>query len=156
MSKGIRRRGRELALKIIYSLQDQNATIESILDDFWSNFRFNEDALGEPLEDGGESIPAEVRLFAEGLVQGVIEHLETVDEVLEASSTNWALDRMARVDISLLRLAAYELMFRPDVPTSAVINEAIEIGKRYGTKETPAFVNGILDKISRLHRPSAK
>jgi N utilization substance protein B len=59
---------------------------------------------------------------------------------------------MARVDLSLLRMATYELLFSPETPTSVVINEAIEIGKRFGTKETPAFVNGILDKISRVYR----
>jgi N utilization substance protein B len=61
---------------------------------------------------------------------------------------------MARVDLSLLRLAVFELLYRPETPTRVIINEAIEIGKRFGTKETPAFVNGILDKISRVYRPA--
>jgi N utilization substance protein B len=64
-------------------------------------------------------------------------------------STNWSLERMARVDLALLRLATFELLYRPEVPTNVVINEAVEIGKRYGTLETSAFVNGILDKVSR-------
>jgi N utilization substance protein B len=72
--------------------------------------------------------------------------------VIKEYSTNWTLERMAKVDLSLLRLATFELLFHPDVPTSVVINEAIEIGKRYGTKDTPAFINGILDKISRTRR----
>ena len=66
------------------------------------------------------------------------------------SQKNWALDRMSRVDLSLLRLATYELLYQPDVPASVVMNEAIEIGKRYGTKDTPSFINGILDKIASL------
>jgi N utilization substance protein B len=63
---------------------------------------------------------------------------------------------MARVDLALLRLATFELLFRPEVPVSVVINEAIEIGKLYGTKDTPAFINGILDKISRIHRTATR
>jgi N utilization substance protein B len=152
MTKGIRRQGREFALKIIYSLQDQEEPVEVILADFWQNFRFQNDILGEPIEVAEGPLPFEVRRFAEELILGVAEHLEKIDQVIEEHSTNWALDRMARVDLSLLRMATYELLFSPETPTSVVINEAIEIGKRFGTKETPAFVNGILDKISRVYR----
>lgn len=151
MSKGTRRQGRELALKIIYGLQDQSAeSIEEVLEDFWRSFRFNEDALGEPREEVDQPVPAELRRFTDELVLGVAEHLEKIDAVIEEHSTNWALDRMARVDLSLLRMAVFELLYRPDVPLNVVINEAIEIGKRFGTKDTPAFVNGILDKVSRI------
>jgi N utilization substance protein B len=152
MTKGTRRQGREFALKIIYSLQDQEEPVEAILADFWQNFRFQNDILGEPIEVAEGPLPFEVRRFAEELILGVAENLEKIDQVIEEHSTNWALDRMARVDLSLLRMATYELLFRPETPTSVVINEAIEIGKRFGTKETPAFVNGILDKISRIYR----
>jgi len=152
MSKGIRRQGRELALKVIYSMQDQEGAVEAVLADFWQNFRFRNDVLGEALEETEAPLPFEVQRFAEELIQGVATNLEQIDQMLEEHSTNWALDRMARVDLSLLRLATYELLFRPEIPTSVVINEAIEVGKRYGTKETPAFVNGILDKISRVCR----
>jgi len=153
MSKGIRRQGREFALKILYSLQDQEgAPVEAVLREFWQNFRFQNDILGEPIEVADGPLPFEVRSFAEELILGVAENLERIDQVIEEHSTNWALDRMARVDLSLLRMATYELLFRPEIPTSVVINEAIEIGKRFGTKETPAFVNGILDKISRVCR----
>lgn len=155
MTRGIRRQGREFALKIIYSLQDQEEPVEAILEDFWRNFRFRNDILGEPIEVAEGPLPFEVRRFAEELILGVAENLERIDQVIEEHSTNWALDRMARVDLSLLRMAAYELLFCPQTPTSVVINEAIEIGKRFGTKETPAFVNGILDKISRVYRQTS-
>lgn len=157
MNKGTRRQGRELALKIIYGLQDQSAdSIEEVLEEFWKSFRFNDDILGDPREEIDKPLPPEVRRFADDLVLGVAEHLEKIDAAIEKHSTNWALDRMARVDLSLLRMAVLELLFRPDVPSSVVINEAIEIGKRFGTKDTPAFVNGILDKVSRTapNRPS--
>jgi N utilization substance protein B len=151
---GIRRQGREFALKIIYSLQDQEEPVETILADFWRNFRFQNDILGEPIAVADGPLPFEVRRFAEELILGVAENLEKIDQVIEEHSTNWALDRMARVDLSLLRMSVFELLFRPETPTSVIINEAIEIGKRFGTKETPAFVNGILDKISRVYRPA--
>jgi len=154
MAKGVRRQGRELALKIIYSLQDQDSSIDEVLKDFWENFRFRDDILGEPLDEFNRPVPVEVRNYAEGLVRGVADHLEKIDQTIEDLSTNWALDRMARVDLSLLRLAAYELMYREDVPASVAINEAIEVGKIYGTNDTPAFVNGVLDKISRFYRPA--
>jgi N utilization substance protein B len=156
MAKGMRRQGREFALKIIYSLQDQDTSIEEVLVDFWENCRFRDDVLGDPIDEIKKPAPADVREFAEGLVRGVSDHLEKIDQMIEDLSTNWALDRMARVDLSLLRLAAYELLCCPDVPASVVINEAIEIGKMYGTKDTSSFVNGILDKISRACRPAGQ
>ncbi|MBE0595796.1 MAG: transcription antitermination factor NusB [Desulfuromonadales bacterium] len=149
---GNRRTGRELALKILYSLQDQ-PSLERLLHDFWENFRFQEDLLGEPMEEFGEQVPWEVRRFAEELARGVAEHREELDRIIGELSTNWALERMARVDLALLRLGAFELLHRPQTPASVIINEAVEIGKRFGTKETPSFVNGILDRIARNHRP---
>jgi len=149
MGQSARRLGRELALKVLYSLYDHDVEIDYILKDFWDNFRFRDDVLGEPIEDMSRSIPAHIKAFAETLIKGVVDHLAEIDGVVERYSTNWALDRMARVDLSLLRLATYELLYQPDVPASVVINEAIEIGKRYGTSDTPPFINGILDKISR-------
>lgn len=150
--KGARRTGRELALKIIYSLQDQ-PSIDQLLHDFWENFRFQEDTLGDPVEEVTEQVSWEVRRFAEELARGVAEHHEELDRMIGELSTNWALERMARVDLALLRLGSFELLYRPETPASVIINEAVEIGKRFGTKDSPAFVNGILDRIARQHRP---
>lgn len=146
---GIRRQGRELALKLIYGLQDQSIDLHAVLEDFWTSFRFQDDVLGDALDQVKGPVHPEVRRFTEDLVEGVAEHLEEIDDLLKTHSTNWTLERMARVDLSLLRLAAFELLYRPDIPVSVIINEAVEIGKRFGTKDTPAFVNGVLDKISR-------
>ncbi len=154
MSKGLRRQGRELALKAIYGLHDGDAEPASFLQEFWANFRFRDDILGEPHDEPGAEVPTEVRVFAEDLVTGTLGNLERIDQVIGEFSTNWSLERMSRVDLALLRMASYELLYRPDVPANVVINEAIEIGKTYGTKETSAFVNGILDKISRSSRPA--
>lgn len=153
MAKGVRRQGRELALKILYSLPDhEGGTLEDVLADFWRNFHGKSDF---PLEVEGlpEQEPSPPsRRFAEELVAGVADQLERVDRMIEAHSSNWSLDRMARVDLALLRMATFELLCSPDVPASVVINEAIEIGKCFGTKETPAFINGILDQVARHAR----
>ena len=155
MARGIRRQGREMALKVLYSLADhEGGSLEDVLRDFWKNFQFRNDVLGEAVEDAAEQQRPEVRSFAESLVCGVAENLEKIDQELYSYSTNWALDRMARVDLAILRLATFELMFSPDVPLSVVLNEAIELGKRFGTEETPSFVNGILDHIAQKNRPS--
>jgi len=156
MGQGTRRAGRELALKVLYSLYDHDTEIDGILSDFWASFCFSNDVLGEAVEENHAPVPGHVRAFAEELVRGVVDDLERIDAAIAECSTNWALDRMARVDLSLLRMATHELMNNPEVPASVVINEAIEIGKRYGTKDTPPFINGILDKLSRQLRSESK
>ena len=153
MSRGIRRQGREMALKLLYSLPDhEGGSLDEVLADFWGQFEFRNDVLGEAEDTVTTSVPAEVRHFAERLVFGVSENLEQIDRSLAEFSTNWALDRMARVDLALLRLAAYELLCSVDVPANVVINEAIEVGKRFGTAETSKFINGILDPLARTIR----
>ena len=147
--------GRELALKVLYSLPDQKGDIAQILKTFWENFSWQEDVSADIPDSHVAPPPVAVRRFSESLVSGVVENREKIDSLLKTHSTNWSLDRMARVDLSLLRLGAFELIFCPEIPASVVINEAIEIGKRFGTKDTPSFVNGILDKVSHSVRPAA-
>jgi N utilization substance protein B len=144
-----------MALKVLYSLADhEGGSLDQVLMDFWKNFQFRNDVLGEAVEELASPLQPEIRSFAERLVCGVAENLERIDQELSSYSTNWALDRMARVDLALLRLAAYELIYCHDVPHNVVINEAIEIGKRFGTEETPSFINGVLDHLSQQHRPA--
>ena len=130
---GLRREARELALQILYAV-DSNpaASLREVL------LAFREEHT---------DVTARVREFAEGLVQGVQEQKSVIDQAIRARSKNWALARMPRVDLNVMRLAAYELMFRTDIPKKVSINEAIEIARRYGDKDSPAFVNGILDEI---------
>ena len=145
-----------MALKVLFSLSDhEGGSLEHVLGDFWKNFQFRNDVLGEAVEDEDTPLKPEVRHFAELLVCGVAENLERIDQELKSYSTNWALDRMARVDLTILRFAAYELIYCPDVPHNVVINEAIEVGKRFGTEETPSFVNGVLDHLSQQHRTAS-
>jgi N utilization substance protein B len=89
---------------------------------------------------------SEARPFAEKLVRGVRQNQGELDAQIQSASRNWRLERMARVDRNLIRLALYELKHADDVPAKVAINEAIEIAKRYGTSESSAFVNGILDR----------
>jgi len=91
---------------------------------------------------------AHVLAFARELVQGVIANREELDRVITGKSRNWALTRMAKIDLNILRIGAFELLHRPDIPKSVTINEAIEIAKVFGTEDSPAFVNGILDEIA--------
>ncbi len=128
---GLRREGRELALQILYAQDILHADLRDTL----RGFR-------ELIETD-----LKTREFAEALVQGVQEHREAIDQAIVARSKNWALSRMPKVDLNIMRLAGYELMFRADIPKKVSINEAIEIAKKFGDKESPSFVNGILDEL---------
>lgn len=87
--------------------------------------------------------------FAEGIVEGVLIGRDAHDELIDACSSNWRVSRMSIVDRNILRLAAYEFRFCEDIPGSVTVNEAIELAKRYGSKDSRAFVNGLLDKMGR-------
>lgn len=139
---GLRREARELALQILYAL---DANPAAGLQGTFQAFR----------EEQSE-VTARVRGFAEGLVEGVMSRRDLIDEAIKARSKNWSLARMPRVDLNVMRLAAYELMFRPDIPKKVSINEAIEIARRFGDKESPAFVNGILDEIEACAKTEAQ
>jgi N utilization substance protein B len=127
-----RTKARERALQALYQIDVAAEGIDEALAAFWRSF--------EPVE-------REVKELAEVLVRGVAEHRRQVDEAIEDASANWRLDRMARVDRNVLRLAVYELL-RTDVPVKVVINEAIELGKKFGSESSGAFVNGVLDKVA--------
>lgn len=155
MSSNNRRVGRECALKILFALRlDDQADATRLLSDFWYNFSFADDALGEPLETTESPLPVAARSFAETLVKGVVEYRAVIDREIREVATNWSLERMATVDLSILRVCAYELLYEPGIPVRVAINEAIEIAKRYGTKDSPSFVNGLLDKIAQKARKS--
>jgi len=127
-----RTKARERALQALYQIDVAAEGIDEALARFWRSF--------EPVE-------REVQALAETLVRGVADHRRTIDDAIEGASQNWRLDRMAKVDRNVLRLAAYELL-RTDVPVKVAINEAIELGKKYGSESTGAFVNGVLDRIA--------
>lgn len=98
-----------------------------------------------------DAIPDEaVREFAERLVKGVSEHIEEIDETISKYATNWQINRMAVVDRNILRIATFEISYLTDVPAKVSINEAVDMAKKYGDTNSSKFVNGILDKISKM------
>jgi N utilization substance protein B len=131
---GKRHKARELALMILYELDFRPARSESLLEEFWR----------------GHVVPPEVRAFAESLVRGAVGHTAELDKLIQDNAAHWSLARIAPVERNILRLAAFELLYRDDIPERVAINEAIELAKAYGSEESGAFVNGILDQI-RLH-----
>jgi len=133
-----RTRARELALQFLYSVDVRGAGILDELDTF--------------LRDSGASRVA--RRFATELVNGVVAHRDELDAGIARIALHWSLDRMPPVDRNILRLASYELLHCPEIPVGVALNEAIELGKRYSTAQSGAFVNGILDQVKAL-RPFA-
>jgi N utilization substance protein B len=129
---GVRREGRELALQLLYALDLNPMDTEDL-------FRISRE--GARAAEG-------VRVFAEELVTGVMANMGEIDAKIEEKSRNWAIPRMAKVDLNILRMAFFELMFRDDIPRKVTINEAIEVAKKYGTEDSPAFINGMLDELA--------
>jgi transcription antitermination protein NusB len=135
---GSRSRSREIALQVLYSCD----TVRAPTPELWSS----------TLEDA-ESTP-EVKAFAQELVAGTLAQRGEIDGLIASAAENWELSRLAAVDRNILRLAVHELASRHDIPAKVSINEAIELGKRYSTAQSGAFINGILDRVRRdLGRP---
>lgn len=86
--------------------------------------------------------------YASSLVSGIVDHLDEIDERIAATAQNWTLERMPIVDRNIIRLAAYEILFRDEIPTGVAINEAVELAKAFGTDDSPKFVNGVLGRIA--------
>lgn len=138
---GARRQARECAMQVLYQL-DANAFAVPADDGlalYWAS-GFDPD---EPLP------PPEVVAFTEELVRGTVGRLAQVDDAIQRATQHWRLERMARVDRNILRLATFELVSTAEVPARVVLNEAIEIAKKFGTEESGAFVNGILDRVAQ-------
>jgi N utilization substance protein B len=138
-----RRRAREIALQVLYSI-DANADVDpaAALAFYFDRFAAEERDDGDG-EDGGEGAPD--RAYVETLVREVSERRQEIDDTLGQLSRNWRVERIARVERTILRMALYELKFRHDIPARVAINEAIELAKRFGAADASAFVNGLLD-----------
>jgi N utilization substance protein B len=106
---------------------------------------------GVPAAEVVDALPVAPDEFAAALVLGVDEHRDDLDRVIEAAATNWRLDRMAMLDRTVLRLGAFELLHRPDIPAAVSIDEAVELAKAYCGDESPRFVNGVLARIADDH-----
>lgn len=134
--RGRRSQAREAALKILYQLDVTHDSAEEGLAIFFRHHRVS--VSSQP--------------FVTSLVKGTREHLAGIDGLLAKYATNWALHRMAMVDRNILRLGTYELLFSDETPPKVVINEAVELGKRFGTADSGKFVNGVLDSIHKGER----
>jgi N utilization substance protein B len=128
-----RSRAREVALQLLY-LHDLNPRVERKAIERFVQERLRDDTLAA---------------FALGLYDGVRAQHQAIDQSLAGAAENWRLPRMAAVDRNVLRLGAYELLHTPDTPPGVALNEAIELARRFGSLDSPAFVNGVLDKIKR-------
>lgn len=137
---GVRRQAREIALQVLYQREFDHGEIEEVLDLFRNNFEVLKGAID----------------FSERLVKGVEQHREDLDRIIEQYSSHWKVDRMTHVDRTILRIATYELLYCDDIPTKVAINEAIDIGKKYGAEDSGAFINGILDKVKSEERRQAE
>jgi len=126
-----RRRSREAALQVLYALDVVDGDIDATFTAFWKNF--------DPRED--------TREFALFLTEGSWSRKEEIDAAIMQHSANWSLARMARVDRNILRIAAYELLYCDDIPPKVTLNEAIDLAKLYGSENSGAFINGILDAL---------
>jgi N utilization substance protein B len=128
-----RSRGREVALQLLCQ-HDSNPTVDRVAIE-----RFVHDRLRDPA----------LEPFCLGLYDGTVGQRPAIDERLTAAAENWRLARMAAVDRNVLRLGAYEILFTPDTPATVAIDEAIELARRYGAAGSPAFVNGVLDRLRK-------
>lgn len=129
---GARSFGRESALQMLFAMEAGGGSAERVVAAYWR------ETPGDP----------EGREYADQVVRGVAGELTAVDEAIRKASTNWRLERMARVDRNVLRLGAWELMRSDDVPRAVILDESVELAKRFGSEDSGAFVNGVLDRIA--------
>ncbi|HSR10688.1 MAG TPA: transcription antitermination factor NusB [Thermodesulfobacteriota bacterium] len=130
----VRRRAREIALQVLYQLDIAPGDPGEAVDRTFESFRSSESA----------------REFCWRLVDGVTRKKQEIDRLIEDNAENWTLKRMAVVDRNILRLATFELLYCPDIPFRASLNEAVELAKAYGSDDSGGFINGILDRIHSL------
>lgn len=167
---GVRRKARECALQMLFQYDIARPRIDELIKTYWEeisdvpnlenqelNLESQElnseiSAPNSESEEPNSESPTpnpEMQEFASQLVQGTIAHLTEVDERISRRTENWRMSRMAIVDRNLLRLAVYEFLYQSNTPRTVVINEALEIARRFSTYEATQFINGILDAIKR-------
>lgn len=128
-----RTQARELALQILYKGDLSPEPTDTLLSSFWET---------------NPGLAGEIREYSERLVRGTLDHLGEIDPVLSKYTEHWELSRMAVVDRNILRFATYELLYLEEIPPKVVINEAVNIAKKFSQEDSGKFVNGILDKIN--------
>ncbi len=134
-----RRRARELAVQLLFQCELRGEQPAVLLATFFAEHP-SDPAISE---------------YAKDLACGVFSHQEEIDGILKKTSTHWRIERMSAVDRAVLRIGTYELQHAADVPVQVVLDEAVDLAKTYGAKESGVFVNGVLDAVARAVRPSA-
>lgn len=129
-----RTKARECALKILYAVDITKDEPELCIKNFWDNH---------------DTVNRDIREFADYLVKGTTKNKDIINGLIAKYATNWQIQRMAAIDRNIIRMATFELLFAEDIPPKVSINEAIEIAKKYGDKDSSKFVNGVLDKINK-------
>jgi N utilization substance protein B len=129
---GARTAAREAALQMLYAAEIGKHSAETLLKDFWREFPGD----------------AEGRAYADSAVRGVLEQRAQLDARVVSASANWRIERMSPIARNVLRLGTWELLFQPEIPRAVIIDESVEVAKRYGGTESGAFVNGVLDRIA--------
>jgi len=128
---GNRRKARELVTQVLFHMEYNPGDPEKSFELVCNNF----------------NTPRSLRLYAKEIAKGIHKNRDYIDNMIKRSSKNWRLERMSRVDRSILRLSVYEMFFIDDIPPKVSIDEAVELGKKYGTEESSSFINGILDNV---------
>ena len=137
---GKRRKSRELAVKVLFHIEYNHDNPKEAFDLIFERF-----------SQGKLSIS-----FSKGLVFGVCENKKTLDKVISQASRNWKITRMSQVDKCILRIAIFEILFMEDIPPRVSIDEAVELGKKYGSEDSSRFINGVLDKIYKFQEKESE
>ncbi len=133
---GARRKARETALQALYQVETTGENVDRALGDFAESFELSDKAAG----------------FAWALVRGVLDRRGDIDAEIEAVTANWKFERLSRIDLCAIRVAVYEMMESGELPVEIIIDEAVEIARKFGTAESSKFVNGVLDSIAKRVR----
>lgn len=165
-----RRQAREWAVQLLFQLDasartatgaEESLDLEQVFEEFWATqLRLLNEASASPVDDETELFADEnwkervadraAREFCEDIVTGTAEHLQTIDDAIAKAAMHWKIDRMGGVERSALRMGAYEILYRrKEVPVPVAINEAIDVCKYFGMRNSAQFVNGVLDRIAK-------
>jgi len=129
-----RKLSRETAMKLIYQIQIQKDNKEDQIKELFEHRSFSD----------------KDRAYIEDVVNGILMNISEIDELIETNSIGWKLNRISKVDLAILRVGIYEIMFRKDIPYTVTINEAVEMAKKYSSNESGSFINGIFSKIPKV------
>ncbi|PKN60945.1 MAG: transcription antitermination factor NusB [Deltaproteobacteria bacterium HGW-Deltaproteobacteria-11] len=154
-----RRKAREVALQVLYELDLAKTDVQEAVSLFWSHFTAPEEVF-EPFWDYFDNpedarkqriksfaVSSKAKLFSILLIEGAWQKRQELDKIISDCSEHWSISRMSKVDRSILRMAVYELLYCDDVPPKVTLNEAIDLGKTYGSENSGSFINGILDAL---------